>query len=451
MEKRIPRATVRALVLVSAACLLHGTAHEAQAQDRLRGMPGHAQYEQLAGQVNGSVRLGTLAGVSWHDDGRGFDYSLDGTRYRYNIAARSAQVIDAPAQADGLRGMMGRGVERGRQFDSAMSPDSSLRAFYRDRNLWVSSADGSGERAITTDGSAAARTKYGTGSWVYGEELRQNTAIWWSPDGRRVAYYWFDESGVTDYFLQLDQTKLQSSIDVEAYPKAGTPNPLVEIFVHDSPPDSRRSSTSATASRSRRRRRPLRVPRRLDAGRQRDHAEPHEPPPEHHGVHGVRARHRPLPRHRARGMAHRLGHELAADAVPRGRPPLPLDSERTGFRNIYLYDLSGRLLSHTDAPRVRGRRIVRVDEQARQRLVHGAQRRQLPEAAAAPRRLDGRGDRRLTDPAFHHTVSIAPDGRHFIDVAQTHDRRPSRGCMTRGPHHCRARHQRHEPFPRARA
>jgi len=38
--------------------------------------------------------------------------------------------------------------------------------------------------------------------------------------------------------------------------------------------------------------------------------------------------------------------------------------------------------------------------------------------------LDGSGDRRLTDPAFNHSVRLAPDGRHFVDVAQTHDHPP---------------------------
>ena len=38
--------------------------------------------------------------------------------------------------------------------------------------------------------------------------------------------------------------------------------------------------------------------------------------------------------------------------------------------------------------------------------------------------LDGKGDRRLTDPAFNHTVTCSPDGKHFIDVAQTHDTPP---------------------------
>ena len=33
-----------------------------------------------------------------------------------------------------------------------------------------------------------------------------------------------------DYFLQMDQTKLYSNADIEAYPKAGEPNPIVDIL-----------------------------------------------------------------------------------------------------------------------------------------------------------------------------------------------------------------------------
>lgn len=38
--------------------------------------------------------------------------------------------------------------------------------------------------------------------------------------------------------------------------------------------------------------------------------------------------------------------------------------------------------------------------------------------------LNGKGDRRLTDPALNHSVFVAPDGRHFVDVARTHDQPP---------------------------
>jgi dipeptidyl-peptidase-4 len=39
-------------------------------------------------------------------------------------------------------------------------------------------------------------------------------------------------------------------------------------------------------------------------------------------------------------------------------------------------------------------------------------------------RLDGSGDRRLTDPTLTHRVTVSPDGRYIIDVAQAHDRAP---------------------------
>ena len=124
--------------------------------------------------------------------------------------------------------------ERGRQVASTDSPDKTLRAFYRDRNLYLSDAGGGGEIPVTTDGRGdPERIKYGTASWVYGEELNQTTAIWWAPDGKKLAYYRFDEKLVPDYHLQLKQTQLYSEVDTEAYPKAGQPNPIVDLFVYD--------------------------------------------------------------------------------------------------------------------------------------------------------------------------------------------------------------------------
>jgi dipeptidyl-peptidase-4 len=39
--------------------------------------------------------------------------------------------------------------------------------------------------------------------------------------------------------------------------------------------------------------------------------------------------------------------------------------------------------------------------------------------------LDGKGDKRMTDPAFNHGVIIAPDGKYFVDAIETHDVPPS--------------------------
>jgi dipeptidyl-peptidase 4 len=420
MQQHTARALVRAgMVLMLASTLSPGAA---QAQDRLRGMPGFARYDAMASQIPGSVRLGTL-NVTWAEDGRSFEYVQEGTRYRYDVAARRASQLDAPAARTAPP--IGRGVERGRQFEYAISPDSTLRAFYRDRNLWLSAVDGSNERALTTGGSLEKRTKYGTGSWVYGEELNQNTAIWWSPDGKRVAYYYFDESGVTDYFLQLDQTKVQSTIDVEAYPKAGTPNPEVEIYVHD-------LASGRTTKLDIRNGQPL--------------------SDDVVGHYAYRVGWTPDGSEITLNRTNRRQNimEFTACSPETGRcrvivreewptgwvansPPIRfLDdgkrflwiSERTGFRNLYLYDLSGRLLSTLTRHPFEVANIVHVDERASAvwymaRSGDNYLKLQLHRVG-----LDGRGDRRLTDPAFTHSVSIAPDGRHFINTAQTHDQPP---------------------------
>lgn len=420
MMKQKSRALPFVLV---AALVLPGTLH---AQDRLRSYPGHAQYERMSAQINGSVRQGVLQNVRWLDDGRAFEYVQDGQRMRYDVAARRAVPQEAPAAAEAPRGgMMGRGVERGRQFESALSPDSTLRAFYRDRNLWLSRADGSGERAITTDGSLEKRTKYGTGSWVYGEELGQNTAIWWSPDGRRVAFYYFDEGGVADYFLQLDQTKLQSTVDVEAYPKAGTPNPVVEIYVHDI--ESGRTT-------------------KLDIRNGQPFSD------DVVGHYAYRVGWTPDGSEITLNRTNRRQNVMEFTACspdtgacrvivreewPTGwvmnSPPMQYledgrrflwISERTGFRNVYLYDLGGRLLSTLTRHPFEVSSIVRVDEKANAvwymaRSGDNYLKQQLHRVG-----LDGRGERRITDPALNHTVNIAPDGRHIIDVAQSHNRPP---------------------------
>ncbi len=57
--------------------------------------------------------------------------------------------------------------------------------------------------------------------------------MWWSPDSSKIAFYRFDESKVPDYILQMDQVKLYTKADIEAYPKAGQPNPVAELYVYD--------------------------------------------------------------------------------------------------------------------------------------------------------------------------------------------------------------------------
>ncbi|MCA9723516.1 MAG: DPP IV N-terminal domain-containing protein, partial [Gemmatimonadetes bacterium] len=317
------------------------------------------------------------------------------------------------------------GPARGRQATEALSPDSSLRAFYRDRNLWLSNADSTGERPLTSDGSAERRIKYGTASWVYGEELRQTTAMWWSPDGTKLAYYRFDEGPVQDYFLQMDQTELYGEVMTEAYPKAGTDNPVVDLFVYDV------ASGKTTQVDVR------------DGTPSADDVV---------GYYVYNVRWSPDGSELLFNRTNRRQNIMEFTACAPGtgacrvivREEWPAswtdnsptiqwledgkrfiwESERTGFQNYYLYDISGKLLATlTNHPfEVAG--IVRVDEKAKQLWYYARSGDNYMKLQLHRVGLDGKNDRRLTDPAFLHTVTIAPDGKHIIDVAQTHDTPP---------------------------
>jgi len=397
------------------------------AQDRLKTMPGYDRYEKMSKEIPGSVKLGTL-NVKWQDGGKSFDYYKDGKTFHYDIATKTAaEAGSAPAGAEpGVVGGRRRGgPERGRQYSSAESLDKKFKAFYRDRNLWLSDASGAGEIAITTDGDAKTRIKYASASWVYGEELDQTSAMWWSPNSKKIAFYRFDESPVPDYFLELDQTKLQSKMDIEAYPKAGVNNPIADLLIYD-------VDTKKTT--------------KLDV---RD-GKPFENSVVGHYAYNVQWS--PDGSELLFNRTNRRQNimELTAASPETGKcrvivreewpaswtenhPPMKFlkdgkrfiwESERNGWKNLYLYDLSGKLLATLTNHQFEVGAIEKFDEAAGvlyylARDGDNHMKFQLHRVG-----LDGKGDKRLTDPAFNHSVDVAPDNQHFIDVAQTHDTPP---------------------------
>lgn len=171
-------------------------------QDRLKTYPNYDRYERLSKEIREAVKSGALR-VTWKDNGEALEFARDGKQWRFDLRTKKLTEIgkaaDQPPMPFGRRAGF---PERGRQFTQAESPDKKFKAVYRDRNLYLEDQATKAEIAITADGSDKTRVKYGTASWVYGEELDQITAMWWSPDSRKLAFYRFDEKNVPDYFLQ---------------------------------------------------------------------------------------------------------------------------------------------------------------------------------------------------------------------------------------------------------
>jgi dipeptidyl-peptidase-4 len=400
-------------------------------------------------QVYQQLSASQVSNVSWLADGSGLDFTV-GSQRRLRMDFASGKVTDAPPSPRRAAGPVVasggdpcmRAVDRGRQVTTALSPDGTRLAVYRDRNLYLttpSNCSGTKGIALTTDGSEKTRIKYGTASWVYGEELEQTTAFWWSPNGKKLAYYRFDESRIPDYYLQIGQTGIYDSVDVEAYPKSGFPNPVVDLFVYD-------VATRKTT--------------RIDV---RD-GKPFTNDVVGHYVYNIAwtpdGKEITFNRKNRRQNILELtfcdptggkcrvvvredwptgwleNHTLDDDMIWLADGQRFLwTSHRNGFENYYLYDRSGKLLNAVTSNQVdlaksdegllqEGEGAYRVDEKAGVLWYTARDGDNYLKVQLHRVGLNGKGDKRITDPAFTHTVNLSPDGRYIVDVEQTHDTPP---------------------------
>lgn len=401
------------------------------AQDRLSNMPGYKRYQEMSPKIRGSVVMGSV-NVSWADDGKSFDYSFNGKKYHYNLKNnKKTEVGESENQTGnqsrfrGRRPTRGTGErpQRGRQYTYAISPDGKLKAFYKNRNLWLSNADGSNVKAVTTEGKN--RIKFGSASWTYGEELGQRYAMWWSPDNKKIAYYRFDETNVKDYYILHNLTELQDSVDIEPYVKVGAENPLVDLYIYDleSNKQIKLDVRSGKAFGN------------YDVGEY---------------IYGINwsPDGKELFFHRtnrkqdimewcaadpASGKTRVILHEEWLPSYTSNSPSMRylednyrfiLTSERTGFKNFYLYNLKGELLVTLTDHNFEVSNIVRVDEKAGKLYYMARSGDNHMKMQFHRVDLDGKNDLLLTNPAFNHRVQLSPDGKYFIDVAQTHNKPP---------------------------
>lgn len=109
------------------------------------------------------------------------------------------------------------------------SPDGRLVAYVRDNDLYVFDLAAHTERRLTTDGDANHIN--GTSDWVYEEEFGVRDAFSWSPDGSRIAFWHFDQSGEPLMTLTDLTDSLYPELFQYKYPKAGEPNAVVRIGV----------------------------------------------------------------------------------------------------------------------------------------------------------------------------------------------------------------------------
>ncbi len=390
-------------------------------QDKLKKMPGYEQYQKMSSQLQSSVKR-ISPNIVWSEDGQTFTYVDGNVLHTFDVKQKKiikSEEYQAPQRLPYSRGNR---PERGRQYASVNSPDDKLKAFTKDRNMYISNPDGSNVIAITTDGNDQNQVKYGIATWVYGEELSQNTAMWWSPDSKKVAFYRFEEKDATKYYVLYHQTKIQDSLETEAYPKVGAKNLPVDLLVYD-------LETKKTIALDTRDGKPF------NDGTIGTYLYDIDWSPDGKELlfHSTNRKQDIMEFKAADPITGKTRVVVREEWLPsftvnspeiyklKDKQHFIWASERNGFKNYYLYNFNGKLVNKLTNHNFEVRKIVEVDEANKLVYYMAASGDNHMKMQLHRVKLDGTKDVRLTNPAFNHNVILSPTGKHFIDIAQTHN------------------------------
>ncbi|WP_294017914.1 S9 family peptidase [Sphingomonas sp.] len=161
------------------------------------------------------ARIGGSKGIvayDWAPDGKSILVPLDGDLY---LATLDGNVRRLTATDGG-------------ELNPVISPRGGYASFVRDQNLVVLDLATAKEMKATTEGKGTVF--FGEAEFVAQEEMGRRTGYWWSPDDTRIAVQRFDESPVgivSRAAIGAEGTKIYD----QRYPKAGTANVLVDLYV----------------------------------------------------------------------------------------------------------------------------------------------------------------------------------------------------------------------------
>jgi dipeptidyl-peptidase-4 len=286
-----------------------------------------------------------------------------------------------------------------------LSPDGKSVLFRKGFNISVLELNSGHIKQLTSDGSETLLN--GQLDWVYPEELNLGTAFWWSPDSQHVAYMQFDVSKELLY-PHADLLSLRAVYEPQRYPQAGTPNASVKVgiaSINGGPttwiklgdtsqylisrinwsPDSKTIAIQ----------RLTRVQDRLDL----------------------------LFADTANGELRDVLHETDRSWVNIHDDLAFLDSgrnflwssESTGYRHLYVYSSSGKLIRALTSGNWPVGPLAAVDE-ANQFVYFVAARDHPAEEQLYRVSMDGDAIERLTRESGSHQIAMEPHGRNYLDT-----------------------------------
>ncbi len=354
--------------------------------------PPSAESTGTGNQTTGLGRL-TPQRFQWSPKGDALLFVAQGNLYWFDLKTQGGKRLTSSKEA---------------AEDPKISPDGKTVSFVRGFDLWIVDIATGKETRLTSDGKEELLN--GKLDWVYPEELDIRTGYWWSPDSSQIAFLQMDEKSVTRYPIVNFLTYTGES-ELERYPKAGDANPVVRVGV-----------ISAKGG----------APRWIDTGTEKDIYLPR--------VNWLLDAKR-LMIQRMNRAQNKL--ELLLTDATSGKAQIHLteedknwinvhdnlyffsdgkrflwSSERDGFRHLYLYDLTGKLLKQVTSGGWEVTGVVRVDEKKGVVYFNGSEKTVL-ENHLYRVALDGGPPTRLTNVDGSHGINMSPDAAYYVDTWST--------------------------------
>jgi dipeptidyl-peptidase-4 len=348
-----------------------------------------------------------------------FEFVEEGAKIRFGRDNNTRVFFYDPATQE-MRMFKVRPPERGVRFaryQEEFSPDYRYTAYVDDYNLYLRDLKNDRVTALTTDGGPDLRNGYP--DWVYAEEFAQFYCFWWSPDSKRLAYMQFDESPVRKFPILHDET-FDFKLEMQSFPRVGENNPIIRFFIVDVETKKQVQVDTGLETnvylynglwshdgRAFTLKRMNRLQNKVEilfadpeTGRSKVLYEEQEPTFMTEGIGFMQE-----------------GNEIYF--LPDNRNFLR-SSERSGWREIYLYDLNGKLIRQVTRQKLPVAGIQAVDAENQWVYFTGYENRGL-ESHLYRIKLDGSQFTRLTKEPGTHRVSVSTGGKYFADTFSSFD------------------------------
>jgi dipeptidyl-peptidase-4 len=161
------------------------------------------------------VQTHGVVNYAWDDEGRFIVVPVEGHLWLFTRESGAVrQLTDTPAS----------------DIDAKVSPRGGYVSFIRDDNLYIVPTAGGAARALTQGGTELR--SWGTAEFIAQEEFDRPSGYWWSPDDTRIALCLVDQSDI-DIIERPEINATGATMVSQRYPRAGRRNARVELYIEE--------------------------------------------------------------------------------------------------------------------------------------------------------------------------------------------------------------------------